>query len=232
MLKSIEDGLNCDVKEIPGIPGVKKKAGTLYKEAERMTNKELRNKLYVAAYAHAVNEQNALGKEIVTSPTCGACGVMPAVLKYIIDNYDVSEQKILDGIATASLIGNLIKRNATISGAEGGCQAEIGTATAMSAAMVGQVFDYDLDRIEYAALCSLEHLLGLTCDPIDGYVMIPCIERNAMYALRAIDSAMISKIIGNIGVLNLDMVIETMKRTGDDLNSKYKETSEGGLAQT
>ena len=232
MLNSVQAGIDCQIKTLEGIPDIKKKAHTLFKEAQDIKNPELKNKILVAAYAHAVNEQNALGKEIVTAPTCGACGVMPAVIRYLIENYDVSNEKILEGLATASLIGNLIKMNASISGAEGGCQAEIGTATAMSAALIGQVFGYDIKRIEYAALCSLEHLLGLTCDPIDGYVMIPCIERNAMYALRAIDSAMISKIIGNIGVLNLDLVIKTMKETGDDLHTKYKETSEGGLART
>lgn len=231
MLKSIEDGINCKIETLDGIPNIKKKAHILYQEALKVKQQDQKTKLLVAAYAHAVNEQNALGKEIVTSPTCGACGVMPAVLRYLIENYDLDEKTILEGIATASLIGNLIKENASISGAEGGCQAEIGTATAMSSAMIAQVLGYDLKKIEYSALCALEHLLGLTCDPIDGYVMIPCIERNAMYALRAIDSALISMVIGNIGVLNLDLVIKTMKETGDDMHEKYRETSEGGLAK-
>ena len=185
----------------------------------------------LTAYAYATSEQNASGGMIVTAPTCGASGVLPAVLYYLYKQENVNEAKILEGLAIAGLIGNLVKTNASISGAECGCQAEIGTACSMAAAAYAYIKGYSIDVIECAAEIAMEHHLGLTCDPIYGYVQIPCIERNAVAAIRVIDSANMASLLYKDSKISFDLVVETMYETGKDLGSHYRETSKGGLAK-
>ncbi|MBE6610198.1 MAG: serine dehydratase, partial [Ruminococcaceae bacterium] len=168
---------------------------------------------------------------IVTAPTCGAAGVLPAVLYYQQQKHRFSDRQILQALVTAGLIGNLIKTNASISGAECGCQAEIGSACAMASAALAELFNLDIDKIEYAAEIAIEHHLGLTCDPICGLVQIPCIERNAVAAMRAINAVSLSSFLWDSRKISLDKVIQTMKETGRDISSSYKETSEAGLAK-
>lgn len=182
------------------------------------------------SYALAVAEENASGSVIVTAPTCGSCGVIPSVLYLNQTSYNFPEVRILRALATAGLIGSLIKSNASISGAEVGCQGEIGSACSMSAAAGVQLFGGSIAQAEYAASIGMEHFLGLTCDPVCGLVQIPCIERNAFGATRAIDANMYALLSDGTHRISFDTVIETMKRTGHDLPSLYKETSEGGLA--
>ncbi len=185
----------------------------------------------ISAYAFAVAEQNADNGTIVTAPTCGACGVLPAVLRYVQETRNLTDHDILRGLATAGLIGNLVKRNASISGAECGCQAEIGTACSMAAAALAEMYGLNLDQVEYAAEIAMEHHLGLTCDPICGLVQIPCIERNAVAALRAINACNLSYFLYSSRNISFDMVVRTMYETGQDLSHHYRETSEGGLAK-
>jgi L-serine dehydratase len=184
----------------------------------------------VFSFALAVSEENAGGGEVVTAPTCGSCGVLPAVLYLVNTEYGVPEAKILRALATAGLVGNLVKHNASISGAEVGCQGEIGVACAMAAAAAAQLFGGTTAEIEYAAEAGLEHHLGLTCDPVGGLVQIPCIERNAFAAARALDCATFAIISDGQHRVPFDGIVEAMKRTGHDLPSIYRETSEGGLA--
>ena len=215
---------------LPGGLDVQRRAQTIYHRRhmdERSATKE--NRL-VCAYAFAVSEQNADQGVIVTAPTCGSCGVLPAVLKYFKEEKLLSDRDILRALAAAGVIGNLIKTNASISGAKCGCQAEIGSACSMAAAAVAELFDMGMDQVEYAAEVALEHHLGLTCDPICGLVQIPCIERNAVAAMRAINAARIASFLTETRKISFDMVVATMYRTGCDLNRIYKETSEGGLA--
>ena len=186
----------------------------------------------VCAYAFAVSEENACGNRIVTAPTCGASGVVPAVLYYQQKKRGYSDDAIVKALAAGGIIGNLIKTNASISGAECGCQAEIGSACAMAASMLGQLFELDLGQIEYAAEIAMEHHLGLTCDPVCGLVQIPCIERNAVAAMRAINAVSLANFLSTTRKISLDKVIKTMKETGQDLSKKYRETAEGGLAKT
>ena len=186
----------------------------------------------VLAYAYAASEQNAAGGIVVTAPTCGASGVIPAVLVAAQEIFDFTDDEIVNALMVAGLIGNIVKTNASISGAEAGCQAEIGTACAMAAAANAYLMGSSINEIEHAAEIALEHHLGLTCDPIAGYVQIPCIERNAVCALRAIDSAKLVKLINvNNNKITFDMVVNTMLATGQDLHEKYRETAEGGLAK-
>ncbi len=185
----------------------------------------------ISAYAFAVAEQNADNGTIVTAPTCGACGVLPAVLRYVKETRHLSEDDILRGLAVAGLFGNLVKRNASISGAECGCQAEIGTACSMAAAALAEMFGLNLDQVEYAAEIAMEHHLGLTCDPVCGLVQIPCIERNAVAALRAINACNLSYFLYSSRNISFDTVVRTMYETGQDLSHHYRETSEGGLAK-
>lgn len=186
----------------------------------------------VCAYAFAVSEQNASLGEIVTAPTCGSCGIVPAVLRYIQERKDFTDREILHALATGGLVGNLIKKNASISGAECGCQAEVGSACSMAAAAAAEAYGMDMDQIEYAAEVAMEHHLGLTCDPINGLVQIPCIERNAVAAMRAINAVRLANFLSGSRKISLDMVIETMYNTGKDMARSYRETSEGGLAVT
>ena len=186
----------------------------------------------VLAYAYAASEQNAAGGIVVTAPTCGASGVIPAVLVAAQEIFDFTDDEIVNALMVAGLIGNIVKTNASISGAEAGCQADIGTACAMAAAANAYLMCSSINEIEHAAEIALEHHLGLTCDPIAGYVQIPCIERNAVCALRAIDSAKLVKLINvNNNKITFDMVVNTMLATGQDLHEKYRETAEGGLAK-
>ena len=230
MKKTLEEGLEQEGL-IPGRLKIPKKAKTLYsKELEKGTA-ELKRTRLLTAYAYATSEQNASGGMIVTAPTCGASGVLPAVLYYLYKQENVNEAKILEGLAIAGLIGNLVKTNASISGAECGCQAEIGTACSMAAAAYAYIKGYSIDVIECAAEIAMEHHLGLTCDPIYGYVQIPCIERNAVAAIRAIDSANMASLLYKDSKISFDLVVETMYETGKDLGSHYRETSKGGLAK-
>ncbi|MFA6834748.1 MAG: L-serine ammonia-lyase, iron-sulfur-dependent, subunit alpha, partial [Bacteroidaceae bacterium] len=174
---------------------------------------------------------NASGGKIVTAPTCGSCGVVPAVLYHLYKSRDFTIQRILRALATAGLIGNVVKHNASISGAEVGCQGEIGVACAMAAGAANQLFGGSPAQIEYAAEMGLEHHLGMTCDPVAGLVQIPCIERNAYASARALDANIYSTFTDGIHRVSFDRVVEVMKQTGHDLPSLYKETSEGGLAK-
>ncbi len=227
---SIKTGLNSEGILSGGLE-VQKKAKTLFNSQHIDETAETRQNRMVCAYAFAVSEQNADGETIVTAPTCGAAGVLPAVLYYHQQKNGFSDLEICNALITAGIIGNLIKTNASISGAECGCQAEIGSACAMASAALAELFGLTIDKIEYAAEIAIEHHLGLTCDPICGLVQIPCIERNAVAAMRAINAVNLSSFLWNTRKISLDRVIQTMKETGLDLHSHYKETSEGGLAK-
>ena len=192
---------------------------------------ETRENRMVCAFAFAVSEQNASGEKLVTATTCGAAGVLPAVLYYQQKKRGYSDRDIIRALEAGGIIGNLIKTNASISGAECGCQAEIGSACAMASAALAELFGLDLDKIEYAAEIAIEHHLGLTCDPICGLVQIPCIERNAVAAMRAINAVSLSSFLSDTRKISLDKVIHTMKETGLDIAHAYRETSEGGLAK-
>lgn len=185
----------------------------------------------VFAYALAVSEENAAGGQVVTAPTCGSCGVVPAVLRFLQEEHAITELRIVRALATAGLIGNLIKHNASISGAEVGCQGEVGTACAMAAAAAGQLLGGSPAQVEYAAEMGLEHHLGLTCDPVEGYVQIPCIERNAVGASRALQCATFAILSDGRHRISFDEVVQTMKETGADMQASYKETSRSGLAK-
>jgi len=178
----------------------------------------------------AVTEENAAGGKIVTAPTCGSSGVVPAVLKYLQESFSFSDDKILRALATAGLIGNIVKENASISGAKVGCQGEIGTACAMASAAATQLLGGTPNQIEYAAEMGIEHHLGLTCDPINGLVQVPCIERNAFAAERALNTSTYALLSDGRHLVSFDKIVKTMNQTGHDLPSIYKETSEGGMA--
>lgn len=210
---------------------VERKAKFLYEVGRTNERDAARENRLVCAYAFAVAEENASGGIVVTAPTCGACGVIPASLRYISELEGADEEKIIRALAAGGVIGNVVKTNASISGAECGCQAEIGTATSMAAAAIAELYGMELGQIEYAAEAAMEHQLGLTCDPIAGLVQIPCIERNAVAAMRAIDSAMLARYLSNVRKISFDLVTATMYETGRDLNSHYRETAEGGLAK-
>ena len=230
MKKTLEEGLKQEGL-IPGRLKIPKKAKDLYNKEIENETADLKRTRLLTAYAYATSEQNASGGMIVTAPTCGASGVLPAVLYYLYKQENVTEAKILEGLAIAGLIGNLVKTNASISGAECGCQAEIGTACSMAAAAYAYIKGYSIDIIECAAEIAMEHHLGLTCDPIYGYVQIPCIERNAVASIRAIDSANMASLLYKDSKISFDLVVETMYETGKDLGSHYRETSKVGLAK-
>ena len=212
---------------LPGALRVERKAATLYRAYLADPDDHTR---LVCSYAYATAEENASGGTVVTAPTCGASGVLPAVLLYLQRRDGLSDERILRALATGGLVGNVVKTNASVSGAEAGCQAEIGTATAMAAAAVSALSEQSLEIVEYAAEIALEHQLGLTCDPVGGYVQIPCIERNAVAAMRALDSADLAGVLSGTRKISFDLVVKTMYETGRDLNERYRETSEGGLA--
>lgn len=231
MLNSIDNGLNKE-GYLPGKLNVKRKAYDLYHEKKIFETPQVQNTRLISSYAFAVSEENASGGLIVTAPTCGASGVVPAVLRYLKDN-NIPHQNMIDGLAVAGLIGNLIKENASISGAECGCQAEVGSACSMAAALYCYATNTTIEQLETAIEMALEHNLGLTCDPVEGYVQIPCIERNAVAALRALDVAIIASTLSNNETkVSFDEVTRTMYETGQSLNSDYRETSIGGLAKT
>ncbi len=229
MKESIQEGLSA-TGVLPGGLNVQRKAKFLYER----DNKGITNLIEfqkISAYAYAVAEQNADNGTIVTAPTCGACGVLPAVLKYAQDTHGFTDEEVLRALATAGIIGSLTKRNASISGAECGCQAEIGTACSMAAAALAELYGQNLDQVEYAAEVAMEHHLGLTCDPICGLVQIPCIERNAVAAMRAMNACNLSYFLTGSRNISYDMVCRAMHETGVNLNHRFRETSEGGLAR-
>ena len=230
MKNSIKSGL-LDEGILPGGLEVQKKAKSLYNSQHIDESAETKENRMVCSYAFAVSEQNASGEKIVTAPTCGAAGVLPAVLYYQQQKSKFTDEQIIHALITAGIIGNLIKTNASISGAECGCQAEIGSACAMAAAALAELFELNIDKIEYAAEIAIEHHLGLTCDPICGLVQIPCIERNAVAAMRAINAVSLASFLWDTRKISFDKVVQTMKETGHDLSSSYKETSEAGLAK-
>jgi len=215
---------------LPGPLNLRRKAATYFIRASGY-KQSLRSRGLVFAYALAVSEENASGGQIVTAPTCGSCGVVPAVLYHLQESRDFSDARILRALATAGLIGNIVKTNASISGAEVGCQGEVGVACAMASAAANQLFGGSPAQIEYAAEMGLEHHLGMTCDPVCGLVQIPCIERNAYAAARALDANLFSSFTDGIHRVSFDKVVQVMKQTGHDLPSLYKETGEGGLAK-
>jgi L-serine dehydratase len=206
-------------------------ASSIYSHRHVDETKATRETRMVCSYAYAASEENAGGGIIVTAPTCGASGVLPAVLKYKSESLNYSEDDVLRALAVAGIIGNLVKQNASVSGAECGCQAEIGTACSMAAAALAELFDMGIHQIEYAASIAMEHHLGLTCDPVCGLVQIPCIERNAVAAMRAIDSVTLASFLTFTRKISFDNVVKTMYETGKDLHERYRETSEGGLAK-
>ena len=228
MQQTIEEGLQDD-RVIAGGLHLRSKAHQYFIRASAF-KPSLQSRALVIAYALATSEQNACGARIVTAPTCGSSGVLPAVLYHLKKNHDFSDREILRAMATAGLFANVIKTNATISGAEAGCQAEVGSACVMAAVASNQLFGGSPKQIEYAAEMAMEHNLGLTCDPLCGLVQIPCIERNAMAALRALDINIYAMMSDGRHIISFDKVVRTMKLTGHDLPSLYKETSLGGLA--
>ena len=230
MKDAIDAGLKAE-GVLPGGLNVQRKAKYLYESKPESDIPSLREFQLLSAFAYAVAEQNADNGRIVTAPTCGACGVLPAVLKYAQITHGFTDQQIIRGLATAGIIGNLTKRNASISGAECGCQAEIGTACSMAAAALAELYGQNLDQVEYAAECAMEHHLGLTCDPIRGLVQIPCIERNAVAAARAMNACNLSYFLTGSRNISYDMVCRAMHETGVNLNHRFRETSEGGLAK-
>lgn len=229
MLESIDRGLNTE-GVLPGGLGLARKACSYHQKA-LMGGTELRQIGLLAAYALAVSEENAAGGIVVTAPTCGSCGVVPAVLRYIAETTNARPRAVLQALATAGLIGSIIKTNASISGAEVGCQGEVGSACAMAAAAATQLMGGSIRQIEYAAEMGLEHHLGLTCDPVGGLVQIPCIERNAVAAARARSVALMALLSDGSHCIPFDEVVRVMKETGHDLPNLYRETSYGGLAK-
>lgn len=228
MKQSIANGLEAE-GVLPGPLNLRRKASSYFVKAKNYSG-TLKEKTLIFAYALAVGEENAAGGRMVTAPTCGSCGTMPAVLKRMADSFEFSDQKIHRALATGGLIGNLVKQNASISGARVGCQGEIGTACAMASAAATQLLGGTPLQIEYAAEMGIEHHLGLTCDPIMGLVQVPCIERNAFAAERALNTATFSLLSDGQHLVSFDKIVKTMKQTGHDLPSIYKETSEGGMA--
>ncbi len=230
MKRAIHEGLSTS-GTLPGGLGTQRKARTLFEKNHIDESAQTRENRLVSSYAFAVSEQNAAGGTIVTAPTCGSCGVLPSVLKYMQDSRGFTDRQIFHALATAGLIGNLIRTNASISGAECGCQAEIGSACSMAAAALGELFGMGLGQIEYAAEVAMEHHLGLTCDPICGLVQIPCIERNAVAAMRAINALSLANFLSDSRKITFDLIVKTMYNTGCDLPLGYRETSSGGLAK-
>jgi L-serine dehydratase len=229
MYQAVERGIDRE-GVLAGPLHLRRKAATYFVKASGYKD-NLRSRGLVFAYALAVSEENASGGKIVTAPTCGSCGVLPGVLYHLWSSKKFSEARILRALATAGLIGNVVKHNASISGAEVGCQGEVGVACALAGAAANQLFGGSPSQIEYAAEMGLEHHLGMTCDPVCGLVQIPCIERNAYAAARALDANIYSTFSDGTHRVSFDKVVEVMKQTGHDLPSLYKETSKGGLAK-
>lgn len=232
MFNTVETGLKKQ-GFIQGPLKLERVANAMYHQALNTHRKMRKDRLLIASYAYAVAEENADGGVIVTAPTCGASGVIPAVLYYAYKQMHMSKEDLVQALAIGGLFGNIVKTNATISGADGGCQAEIGTACAMASAMMGWISELNNHLIAYAAEMGLEHNFGLTCDPVGGYVQIPCIERNAFATLRAVDAGMLAGELGYVrdNKISFDAAVNVQRATGKDLNSAYKETSLGGLAK-
>lgn len=230
MNESIDAGLSCE-GVLPGGLNVVRRAKKLASDYGKKETAQTREDRIVSSYAFAVGEQNASGGTIVTAPTCGASGVLPSVFRYACEQGGFTEEEICRGLLTAGVIGNVVKTNASISGAECGCQAEIGTACSMAAAGLAELYGMTLDEIEYAAEVALEHHLGLTCDPVCGLVQIPCIERNAVAAMRAINAVSLSTFLADSRKVSFDAVVKAMYETGLDMSENYRETSIGGLAR-
>ena len=230
MKNSIREGLTTQ-GVLPGGLSTKRKAQFLYNQRHIDESSQTRENRLVCSYAFAVSEQNASGGTVVTAPTCGSCGVVPSVLMYYQEKNSLDDQRIIRALATGGIIGNLIKKNASISGAECGCQAEIGSACSMASAALAELFEMGLSQIEYAAEVAMEHHLGLTCDPIGGLVQIPCIERNAVAAMRAINALSLANFLTDSRKISFDMVVNVMYETGKNLLSDYRETASGGLAK-
>lgn len=232
--EAMKDSINRGLKAegiLPGGLGVDRKAKILYEKRCYNESADVTMNRVIASYAYAVSEENADEHIVVTAPTCGSCGVLPAVMYYMHNDRGFPEEEILDALAVAAIVGNVIRTNASISGAECGCQAEIGSACSMTAAALASLYGLNIDQIEYAAEIAMEHNLGLTCDPVKGLVQIPCIERNAVAAMRAISSVNLSRFLYSTRKISFDEVVATMYRTGKDMDEKYRETSHGGLAQ-
>ncbi len=230
MNRSIREGLSAE-GILPGGLNVARKARLLYEEPAPDESPELQQVRLVSAYAFAVCEQNADCGDIVTAPTCGACGILPAVLRYMQDRHGLTDAQTIRALGVAGLFGNLIKHNASISGAECGCQAEVGAACSMAAAAAAQLMGLSTHQIQYAAEIAMEHHLGLTCDPICGLVQVPCIERNAVAAMRAINACNLAYYLHDTQRISFDMVVKTMYETGISMNRRFRETAEGGLAK-
>ena len=230
MEEAIERGLRAE-GVLPGGLGVSRKAKLLFEKRCYNESADVTMNRIIAAYAYATSEENADENVVVTAPTCGSCGVLPSVMYYMHKDRGFPEEEILDALAVAGMIGNVIRTNASISGAECGCQAEIGSACSMTAAALASLYGLNIEQIEYAAEIAMEHNLGLTCDPVNGLVQIPCIERNAVAAMRAISSVNLSRFLYANHKISFDEVVATMYRTGKDMDEKYRETSHGGLAQ-
>lgn len=230
MQETIQKGVSTE-GELPGGLHVKRRAKELNTLGLRERDSTKKERYLISAYAYASTEENAAGGRMVTAPTCGACGVVPACLYYEKVQFGRTDEEIIDALAVAGLIADLIKENASVSGAEAGCQAEIGSACSMAAAALGSLRNYSIPKIEAAAEMAMEHCLGLTCDPVGGLVQIPCIERNATGALRSYDAAVLAEAVFENRKVTFDMVIKTMFETGKDLSKCYRETSEGGLAK-
>ncbi len=228
MTNSIKRGIENE-GILPGGLGLARKASSYFVKAKNYSG-SLKGKTLIFSYALAVAEENASGGLISTAPTCGSCGVVPAVLKYLQESFSFSDDKILRALATAGLFGNIVKENASISGAKVGCQGEIGTACSMASAAATQLLGGTPNQIEYAAEMGIEHHLGLTCDPINGLVQVPCIERNAFAAERALNTSTFALLSDGRHLVSFDKIVKTMNQTGHDLPSIYKETSEGGMA--
>jgi len=231
MIRNVERGLNTE-GVIPGSLKLIRVAKNLFELANKADTASEKEKLLLSAYAYAVAEENASGGFVVTAPTCGAAGIVPSLMYYYYKDKQFPKDKMVESLAIAGLFGNLVKHNATISGAEGGCQAECGTACAMAAAAVSFLEGLDNGQIEYAAEIAIEHHLGLTCDPVEGYVQIPCIERNGQSILRALDAMLYAKSLAKFRTnsVSFDVVVRTMKETGEDMKVEYRETALAGLA--
>ena len=228
MQASLREGLSS-TGVLPGALRLRRKAHDCLQRAQAVRSEMQRTGL-LSAYAFAVSEVNASGGRVATAPTCGACGIVPAVLTYLQSTLARPDTAIIDALAVAGVVGNLVKTNASISGAEVGCQGEVGTACAMAAAAAVHLLGGSLAQIEYAAEMAIEHHLGLTCDPVLGMVQIPCIERNAVAAIRAVDCADLSLLSDGQHQISFDSAVDVMKRTGADMQRSYKETATGGLA--
>ena len=230
MKRSVEIGLHAE-GILPGGLNVVRKAKLLFEQERPNEIPQVRELRMVCSYAFAVAEENADNGTVVTAPTCGSCGVLPSVLLYMQERYDYSDEEVCRALSVAGLIGALVKRNGSISGAECGCQAEIGTACSMAAAALCELKHMTIEQIEYSAEVAMEHQLGLTCDPICGLVQIPCIERNAVAAKRAMDAFNLANFLCGSRNISFDMVVRTMNETGRHISASYRETSEGGLAK-